>query len=112
VRKGSPLILSALLAGGCALPPLQQLPDCSYEARPTAEQVFTLPTLEEYAAGGTEIFSAPGRSSRLFISSGSYARELAGKRFKRLGEVSGGDDTYVQWLLEDCRLFYTLAGEK
>lgn len=106
------LLVPVLAAAGCSLPVLEAVPECGYAARTSeAEFVFVLPTIEEYAAGGTDIYAAPRRAARLFVSSFAYSRELAGKKYKRLGEVDGEDGRYEQWLLEDCRLFYTRAAE-
>ncbi len=112
-KRASAFLLLVAGLGGCALPPLERLPDCGYAGRDEGEEyVFTLPTMEEQVAGGTDIYTSPDRSSRLFISSRAYVRELAGRRYKGLGEVAGADGPYRQWLLEDCRVFYTPVEQK
>ncbi len=105
-------LLLMLFAAGCTGPlRLAELPECRYAERPSEEEhIFVLPTIEEYVAGGTPIYREPDRASRARVSSWTYERELAGKKYKRLDEVEGADGRFVRWLMEDCRLFYTPSG--
>jgi len=104
-------LLLTLSVAGCALPHLEALPGCDYAGREGEERLFVLPSIEEAVGGGTEIYAAPRPASRIHLSSFAYAEELAGRKYKKLGEIAGEDGPYVRWLLEDCRVFYSRAGD-
>jgi len=101
----------ALGVAGCSLPPLELLPQCDYTERQEEERTFVLPSIEEAVGGGTEIYAAPRSATRIRLSTFAYAEELAGRKYKRMEEVTGEDGRYVRWLLEDCRVFYSRSGD-
>lgn len=98
------------IVAGCTAANPTIMPNCDYERREgDHEYVFVLPSLEEYA-GGTGAFyfyAEPKHSAILRLSSFSYQRHYAGKRYKRIGTTEGVDGRYHEWLMEDCRLLYS-----
>lgn len=107
------LILSSLLAAACTMPQPERLADCRYDERGAgAEFRFVLPSLREQSSGADEIYfyAAPASSAKLRFTSLTYARDYAGKRYRRLATITGSDGSYDQWLTEDCRLLYTPVG--
>jgi len=108
--KRTLLLLILTIAAGCTATDLSIMPDCEYERRKgEQEYVFVLPSLEEYA-GGTgafDFYAEPRRSAKLRLSSFRYQREFAGKRYKKIAITEGVDGSYLEWLMEDCRLLFS-----